>query len=75
MKIGIIGGTGLDDPKLLEDYKEKEVTTKFGKPSSKLTLGKIKGVDVVIIPLPLQRIEEGSICVRPNATHILYQHT
>src|SRR3989344_4634928 len=49
MKIGIIGGTGLDDPKLLQNCQEKEVTTKFGKPSSKLTLGKINGVDVAIL--------------------------
>lgn len=49
MKIGIIGGSGLDDPKLLENYSEKEVTTKYGKPSSKLTIGKLNGVDVVIL--------------------------
>jgi len=49
MKIGIIGGSGLDDPQLLEDYQEKDVDTKYGKPSSPLTLGKINGVDVCII--------------------------
>lgn len=49
VKIGIIGGSGLDDPKLLEDYKEKEVKTIYGKPSSKLTCGKIQGVDVCIL--------------------------
>jgi len=49
VKIGIIGGSGLDDLQLLKDKKEKNVTTKFGKPSSSLTIGKIKGVDVVIL--------------------------
>jgi len=49
MKIGIIGGTGLEDPELLQDYKEKEVETPYGKPSSALVCGKIKGVEVVII--------------------------
>lgn len=49
IKIGIIGGSGLDDPKLLQDYKEIEVSTPFGKPSSLLTVGKLGGVDVVII--------------------------
>jgi 5'-methylthioadenosine phosphorylase len=49
MKIGIIGGSGLDDPKLIEDYKEVEVDTPFGMPSSKLITGKIKGIDVVFI--------------------------
>ncbi len=49
MKIGIIGGSGLEDPKILKDAKEIEFTTKFGKPSSKLTIGKIDGIDVVIL--------------------------
>ncbi|NMC59393.1 MAG: S-methyl-5'-thioadenosine phosphorylase [Candidatus Methanofastidiosa archaeon] len=48
-KIGIIGGSGLDDPKLLQDYEEVEIKTKYGKPSSALVKGKIKGVDVVIL--------------------------
>lgn len=49
VKIGIIGGSGLDDLKLVSDYKEIEVATKFGKPSSLLTLGKINNIDVVIL--------------------------
>lgn len=49
LKIGIIGGSGLEDPNLLDDYKEKEVDTPFGKPSSKLITGKLFGIDVVII--------------------------
>jgi|ETNmetMinimDraft_2_1059921.scaffolds.fasta_scaffold02560_3 5'-methylthioadenosine phosphorylase len=49
VKIGIIGGSGLDDPNLIENYTEKEITTPYGNPSSKLTCGKINGVEVVII--------------------------
>lgn len=49
LKIGVIGGSGLDNPKILEDYKEVEVDTPFGKPSSSLITGKIKGVEVFII--------------------------
>ncbi|HTY44071.1 MAG TPA: S-methyl-5'-thioadenosine phosphorylase [Patescibacteria group bacterium] len=49
MKLGIIGGSGLDNPNLLEDYKEIEVDTPFGKPSSPIIKGKIKGVDIFII--------------------------
>jgi 5'-methylthioadenosine phosphorylase len=49
LKVGIIGGSGLENPELLEDYKELDVTTPFGKPSSKLITGKISGIDVVII--------------------------
>lgn len=48
-KIGIIGGSGLDDPKIIKDPIEKKVTTSFGDPSSALTCGKIDGVDVVIL--------------------------
>ncbi len=49
MKIGIIGGSGLENPEILENYKEIEVDTPFGKPSSKLITGKLYGIDVVII--------------------------
>ncbi|MBT4697888.1 S-methyl-5'-thioadenosine phosphorylase [Candidatus Woesearchaeota archaeon] len=49
VKIGIIGGSGLDDPKLIEDPKDVEVDAPYGKPSSPLKCGKIKGVDVVIL--------------------------
>lgn len=49
MKIGIIGGSGLDDPKLLINPQEKCVDTPFGKPSSSLICGKLAGVDVVLI--------------------------
>ncbi len=49
MKIGIIGGSGLENPEILTDYKTKEVETPFGKPSSPLTIGKIGSIDVFII--------------------------
>ena len=49
MKIGIIGGSGLDDPHLLEDFQEKQVETPYGSPSSALTCGKISGIDVCIL--------------------------
>ena len=49
VKVGIIGGSGLDDPKILKDPSEKAVGTDWGTPSSPLTIGKIEGVDVVIL--------------------------
>ncbi|MDP3916705.1 MAG: S-methyl-5'-thioadenosine phosphorylase [Nanoarchaeota archaeon] len=49
MAIGIIGGSGLDDPEMIENPEEKEVSTPYGSPSSALTTGKINGVDVVIL--------------------------
>src|SRR3989338_10774544 len=48
-KIGIIGGSGLDDPQILEKPHEKEVNNKYGQPTSPLKCGKIGGVDVVIL--------------------------
>ncbi|PNF40251.1 S-methyl-5'-thioadenosine phosphorylase [Cryptotermes secundus] len=49
VKIGIIGGTGLDDPDILENRKETSVTTPFGNPSDVLIEGKIDGVDCVLL--------------------------
>jgi len=49
VKIGIIGGTGLDDPDILEERKEEYVETVFGKPSDALIHGKIKGVQCVLL--------------------------
>jgi len=49
MKIGIIGGSGLDNPNLLENYKEVKVETPHGEPSSVITTGKIDDVEVGIL--------------------------
>ncbi|XP_018428941.1 PREDICTED: S-methyl-5'-thioadenosine phosphorylase [Nanorana parkeri] len=49
VKVGIIGGSGLDDPDILEGRSEKYVDTPFGKPSDALILGKIKNVDCVLL--------------------------
>jgi 5'-methylthioadenosine phosphorylase len=49
LKIGIIGGSGMDDPRLMQNIREKKVRTPYGDPSSHLTIGKIHGVDTVIL--------------------------
>jgi 5'-methylthioadenosine phosphorylase len=49
VKIGIIGGSGLDNPDILEDSKDIDIDTKYGKPSSLLKIGKIREVDVVLL--------------------------
>lgn len=46
-KIGIIGGSGLDDPDIFQKETAQTVETPYGAPSSELTLGKIQGVDVI----------------------------
>lgn len=49
VKIGIIGGSGLDNPGILKEAKDINVDTSYGKPSSPLKIGKINDVDVVLI--------------------------
>jgi len=49
VKVGMIGGSGLDDPKILESPEIRDVNTPYGKPSSPLTCGAIGGVEVVIL--------------------------
>jgi 5'-methylthioadenosine phosphorylase len=49
LQVGIIGGTGLDDPDILENRKEISVTTPFGSPSDVLIEGKISGVNCILL--------------------------
>lgn len=49
MKIGIIGGSGLDDPNIFKNSKEIEVNTPYGKPSSSLKIGKINNIEVILL--------------------------
>ncbi|KAK1175792.1 S-methyl-5'-thioadenosine phosphorylase isoform X3, partial [Acipenser oxyrinchus oxyrinchus] len=49
LQIGIIGGSGLDDPDILEGRSERYVETPYGKPSDALIVGKIKNVDCVLL--------------------------
>jgi 5'-methylthioadenosine phosphorylase len=50
VKIGIIGGSGLCKMGIIDVTEEIDAETPFGKPSDKLTLGTIEGVDVVFLP-------------------------
>ncbi|PIN70648.1 S-methyl-5'-thioadenosine phosphorylase [Candidatus Woesearchaeota archaeon CG11_big_fil_rev_8_21_14_0_20_43_8] len=50
VKIGIIGGTGVYDPHLVEDEKKNKVHTPYGSTSDFVMTGKFKGVDIVVIP-------------------------
>lgn len=49
VKVGIIGGSGMDDPRIIKDSKEKKISTPYGSPSSHLTVGTINGVKVVVL--------------------------
>ena len=48
-KVGIIGGSGMDDPNLLSNPKAIEMETPYGKPSDKLLGGTIQNTEVVIL--------------------------
>ena len=81
MKIGIIGGSGLDDPDILENSQKIEVETQYGIPSSSLMTGLIAGVETVILARhgrqhqlsPTQVNNRANITALKNAgvTHIL----
>ncbi|MBI4044416.1 MAG: S-methyl-5'-thioadenosine phosphorylase [Candidatus Diapherotrites archaeon] len=47
--IGIIGGSGLEDPEILTGFEEKKVKTPYGEPSSQIAIGKIGGQKVAIL--------------------------
>ena len=47
--VGIIGGSGLDDPDILNNATSVKMDTPYGKPSSTLTRGRIKGTETIIL--------------------------
>jgi len=49
IKVGIIGGSGLEDPAFIDNYSSTKVSTPYGEPSSELILGRISDIPVVII--------------------------
>ena len=49
IRIGIIGGSGLDDPDILENCKKIEADTPYGPPSSDIMAGLINDTQVLIL--------------------------
>ncbi len=49
-EIGIIGGTGFYDPKLLKNIEEIKVRTPYGPPSDSIMIGELKGRHVAFLP-------------------------
>ncbi|MCD4721382.1 MAG: S-methyl-5'-thioadenosine phosphorylase [Desulfobacula sp.] len=49
LKLGIIGGSGLENPDILKNPNELEISTPYGNPSSSLLSGKINDVETVIL--------------------------
>jgi 5'-methylthioadenosine phosphorylase len=48
-KVGIIGGSGLDDSDILKGAREIVVDTPYGEPSSSLMCGRLNGTEVVMV--------------------------
>jgi 5'-methylthioadenosine phosphorylase len=49
VRVGIIGGSGLDDPDILKDPKKIKTTTPYGEPSSRMMSGRIGDTEVLIL--------------------------
>jgi 5'-methylthioadenosine phosphorylase len=48
-KVGIIGGSGLENPDIIKSPEEKNVDTPYGNPSSPLLSGSLNGSEIVIL--------------------------
>jgi 5'-methylthioadenosine phosphorylase len=68
VEFGVIGGTGLYDPKLLKNVQEITVDTPYGKPSDAITVGELSGKTVAFLPRhgKLHTIRPTDINVRAN---------
>jgi 5'-methylthioadenosine phosphorylase len=49
IKVGIIGGSGLENPDILKHPCQESMTTPYGNPSSPLISGRIDNTDIVIL--------------------------
>ncbi|MDR2182454.1 MAG: MTAP family purine nucleoside phosphorylase, partial [Treponema sp.] len=49
VKVGVIGGSGLDNPDIFSGARDKTVNTPYGAPSSPLKCGTIGGTEVVLL--------------------------
>ncbi len=48
-RIGIIGGSGLDNPDILQNARDTHITTPFGATTSPIKMGQIGGADVALM--------------------------
>jgi 5'-methylthioadenosine phosphorylase len=49
VKVGIIGGSGLENPDILKSPQEKKTETPYGAPSSSLLSGILNGTEIVLL--------------------------
>ena len=50
VKLGVIGGTGVADPKLFRQAGEADPRTKYGRPSDRIRILELNGTNVAFIP-------------------------
>ena len=50
VRIGIIGGSGIYDPRKFEEIRTVFPDTEYGKPSDEILIGRINGVEVAFLP-------------------------
>ena len=50
IRVGIIGGTGIDEIEDLINREEINVSTPFGSTSSNIIIGELKGAEVAFLP-------------------------
>ncbi|MBN2468670.1 MAG: S-methyl-5'-thioadenosine phosphorylase [Deltaproteobacteria bacterium] len=50
VKVGIIGGSGFDDPRIIDNIQRVKVHTPYGPPSDTVITGSHRNVDLAIIP-------------------------
>ena len=50
VKIAVIGGSGISEISGIENVKEFEIETPFGKPSAPITIGTVDNVRVAFLP-------------------------
>ena len=66
IKIGIIGGSGIDQPDILQNKTTTSIITKFGQPTSPIVEGTISNVKVAIIA-------RHGVGHKINPTHVNYR--
>jgi 5'-methylthioadenosine phosphorylase len=79
--VGIIGGSGLDDPDIIKDATSIQMNTPYGKPSSALTRGRIQSTETILLarhgnkhqysPTQVNNLANIQALKEMGATHIL----
>lgn len=49
-RIGIIGGTGFDNPDIIKGISKRKIHTPYGPPSDLITIGQYEQVDIALLP-------------------------